>query len=198
MKVIAFLLLLSVCITKIHTQETWKLAKNKKGIKVYVSVVPSSDYYAFKAVMSVRATEIEIVKIFKDVNKYPEWFAFTASAKLINQITNDEQLFFMETDYPWPYSNECMNYHMEFVKIQGNKQKITITGTNKSTNCKKSLKKASGYILLEPDGGNTKISYYFHSEPSQNIPTWLINPMIHEMPYQTFISMRKKLNSLNH
>jgi len=131
------------------------------------------------------------------VNKYPEWFAFTASAKLINQITN-EQLFFMETDYPWPYSNECMNYHMEFVKIQDNKQKITITGTNKSMNCKKSLKKASGYFLLEPDGGNTKISYYFHSEPSQNIPTWLINPMIHEMPYQTFISMRKKLNSLNH
>jgi hypothetical protein len=31
MKAITFLLLLSVCITKIHTQETWELAKNKKG-----------------------------------------------------------------------------------------------------------------------------------------------------------------------
>ena len=48
MKVITFLLLLSVCITKIHTQETWELAKNKKGIKVYVSVIPNSDYYAVK------------------------------------------------------------------------------------------------------------------------------------------------------
>ena len=196
MKAIAFLLLLSLSITKTHAQKTWELAKNKKGIKVYVSVIPSSDYYAFKAVMSVRATEIEIVKILKDVNKYPDWFAFTASAKLMNQTTN-EHLFFMETDYPWPYSNECMNYHMEFVKIQDKKQKITITGTDKNVNCKKSLKKASGYILLEPDGGNTKISYFFHSEPSQNIPKWLINPMIHEMPYQTFISMRKKLDYLH-
>lgn len=197
MKAIVFLMLLLVSITNIYTQETWELTINKEGIKVYLSEIPDSDYYAFKAVMSVRATEIEIVKILKDVPKYPEWFAFTASAKLIHRTTN-EQLFFMETDYPWPYSNECMKYNMRFSKTESNKQKITITGTTENTHCKYSLKKASGYILLEPDIGHTKISYYFHSEPMQNIPPWLINPMIYKMPYQTFISLRKKLNSLNH
>lgn len=196
LKTMAVLLLVSVGIPTVQAQETWELAKDKKGIKVYVSEIPNSDYYAFKAIMSVKASETEIVKMLKEVDTYPEWFAFTASAKLIKQTTN-EQLFFMETDFPWPYSNECMNYQMEFVENQDNIQKITITESNKNTNCKRSLKKASGYILLEPDGENTKISYYFHSEPSQNIPTWLINPMIHEMPYQTFVSMRKKLNSLN-
>ncbi len=190
-------MLLSFGITTIHAQEKWELVKNKNGIKVYVTEITCSEYYAFKAVMLVRATNIEIVKILKDVNRYPEWFAFTVSAKLINQSTH-EQLFSMETDYPWPYSNECMNYHMEFAKIQNEKQKIMITGTNENINCKKALKKASGYILLEPDEGKTKMSYYFHSEPSQNIPTWLINPMIHKMPYQSFIAMRKILNSSNH
>mgnify|MGYP000379912974 CR=1 FL=1 len=197
MKTILFLIIISVSIPQIHQSETWELAKNKKGIKVYVSQIQNSAYYAFKAIMSVKATEAEILKILKEVNKYSEWFAFTASAKLISKKT-DEQDFFMKTDYPWPFSNECMHYNMKFVKTPNNKQKIIISGINKSTNCKYSLKKADGYILLEPNGAYTKISYYLHSEPSQNIPTWLINPNIHEMPYQTFVSLRNKLNALNH
>lgn len=195
MKVTVLLMLLSFGIFNSQLQEKWKLTKNDNGIKVYISKVPDSNYYAFKAIMFVKAEEIEIIQLLKDVNQYPEWFAYTSSTKLINR-KNDEQEFFMETDYPWPYSNECMNYKMQFLKPQDNKQKIVITELRKSTNCKHALKKANGYILLERGKENIKITYYFHSEPSQNIPAWLINPRIHEMPYQTFISMREKLNAL--
>ena len=76
----------------------------------------------FKAIMSVKATESEIIKVLKYVDGYPKWFAFTASTKLISRKTS-EQTFFMETDYPWPYSNEGMNYTMKFMKIKNNQQK---------------------------------------------------------------------------
>lgn len=185
---------LSVFITKIAAQNNLKLAKDKDGIKVFVCSVDASEYYAFKAVMSVKSTENEILQILKDVGHYPEWFAFTSSVKLISKNEKGYQ-FFMETDYPWPYSNECKNYTMNFEKKKDNKQEISIIGSEIETSCKYSLKKASGYILLESDGVNTKITYYFHSEPAQNIPTWLINPRIHEMPFQTFVSLRKKLTS---
>lgn len=197
MKALVILMLISIGISTFNTDKKWMLAKNKNGIKVYVSETSGSNYYMFKAIMSVRAPGTEVITILKDVSNYPEWFAFTASSKLIKQSEN-EQFFFMETDYPWPYSNECMNYNMKIVELPGEQQKIIITGRNNNTNCKYSLKKASGYILLEPDNGNTKITFYFHTEPAQNIPSWLINPMIHEMPYQTFISLRKKLNSANY
>ncbi len=175
-----------------YSQKSWQLVKDKEGIKVYVNEVSSSAYYAFKAVMSVRNSKVEIINVLKDVSNYPKWFAFTASAKLIDQTTS-ELRFSMETDYPWPYSNECMNYTMDFGKIEMESQKIVITGINGNTECKYSLKKGNGYILLEPDNGNTKITYCFHSEPSQGIPAWLINPEIHEMPFRTFVSLRKRL-----
>lgn len=194
MKTIVILILMVISTMNISAQEKWKLAKNKNGIRVYISKVPGSDYYAFKAIMSVKTTENDVVKILKNVNKYPDWFAFTASTKLISRGGN-KQLFFMETDYLWPYSNEGMNYSMKFVKSKEGQQKITIIGSNKDIKCKHSLKKASGYILLRQDEGYLEISYYFHSESSQNIPTWLINPMIHEMPYQTFTSLKKMLKA---
>jgi hypothetical protein len=192
MRLILLVLFVTMSITKSKAQEIWQLAKDKDGIKVYVSEVTNCDYYAFKAVMSVRTIESKIVEILKDANNYSDWFAFTASAKLISQ-TENEQIVFIETDYPWPFSNECMNYKMVFEKLQNDKLKISIVGINSTVKCDYSLKKANGYILLEPEIGNIKITYYFHSEPSQKIRPWLINSRIHEMPYQTFKGLIKKL-----
>lgn len=192
MKTFILVFLAIISIERLNAQQVWKLAKDEDGIKVFVSQVSNSEYYAFKAIMTVQKTEAEIIAILKDVKKYPEWFAFTASTRLISQSEN-EQSFFMETDYPWPFSNECMNYQMVLEKLQGNGMKVSINGTNTHVQCEYSLKKASGYMLLEPENGTIKMTYYFHSEASQNIPPWLINPRIHEMPYQTFKALRKKL-----
>ena len=194
MKFILLGLLMTIVMAKPKAQEKWQIAKDKDGIKVYVSEVANSDYYAFKAIMSVNTIESKIVEILKDANKYSDWFAFTASAKLMSQ-TENEQMVFIETDYPWPFANECMNYKMVFEKMQGNKLKVSIIGMNSAVKCDFALKKAGGYILLEPENDKIKITYYFHSEPSQRIRSWLINPRIHEMPFQTLKELRKKLNT---
>lgn len=80
---------------------------------------------------------------------------------------------------------------MKFDDKRDNKRTISIKGNKSVKNCKYELKEAYGYILLEAEERNTKITYYFHSEPYQKIPAWLINSKIHEMPYQTFVALRK-------
>lgn len=190
MKYTLILIMLLTCLGKSFCQDNWKLAKNDQGIKVYVGEIINSEFFAFKAVMSVKSTEQQILKILKDVNMYNKWFAFTESVKLIKQSDN-HQLFEMETYYPWPFANECMKYSMDFERTENESLKIVITGSRENVNCKYSLKKASGYILLESENGGTKITYYFHSEPSQKIPTTLINSMIYKMPFRTFISLKK-------
>jgi hypothetical protein len=192
MKYLLIVVFIVIEISHSSGQQTWKLAKKDQGIEVFVGAVPNSEYFAFKAIMSLKTTENEILKILKDVHKYPEWFAYTASTKLLKQLEN-EQYFLMETDYPWPFSNECMNYTMTFQRNENKSIKINIKGTKDEGNCKYWLKKASGYLLLEPNNEEIKITYYFHSEPSQNISTRLINPLIYRMPNQTFIALKKKL-----
>lgn len=181
------------CSVQLLAQENWQLVKAKKGIEVYVAEMVDSDYYAFKAMMWLDVTQQEIVHQLRKVSVYPEWFAYTARARLISQ-NNEQQSFFMETDYPWPFSNECMNYKMSFEERGGEQLKIVIEGLNDYVDCKYRFKKASGYILLETVGKRVKITYYFHCEPEQYIPTWLINPNIHEMPYRTFVGLRSQLS----
>jgi len=175
-----------------YGQQKWKLAKSDQGIEVFTTEVTGSKYVAFKAMMSIKTTEYEILKILKDINKYPEWLAYTASVSDIQQTERD-QSFVMETDYPWPYSNECMKYSMSFQRDDNQGMKVNISGTHGHVICKYTIKKAGGYILLEPDQDKIKITYYFHSEPSQNISAMLLNSMIHKMPFQTFTTLKKKL-----
>ncbi|RIW13413.1 hypothetical protein D0X99_16720 [Algoriphagus lacus] len=191
---VKFSIVLALFFASIHesfAQETWGLVKDEQGIQVFVAKVANSDFKAFKAVMSVKTTEDRVLEILKDVNKYPDWFAYTKSVKLIKQSENEQQ-FSMETDYPWPYYNECSNYSMVFQKSGTGTHRINIVGSDEKASCKYSLKKANGYILLEPDKGDLRITYYFHSEPSQNIPAGLINPMIYRMPFETFIDLKKR------
>lgn len=175
-----------------YGQQKWKLAKRDQGIEIFTTEVMNSNYVAFKATMSIKTTEQEVLKILKDLHKYPEWLAYTASVSEIQQ-TGLDQRFVMETDYPWPYSNECMKYSMSFQRNDNNGLKVNISGTQGRVGCKYSIKKAEGYILLEPDQDHIRITYYFHSEPSQNIPAFLLNSSIHKMPYQTFLTLKKKL-----
>lgn len=192
MKYTLLLIFLFAFVSKTLSQENWNLAKNEQGIKVYVGEISNSEYHAFKAVMTIKSTVKQILNILKDVNKYNEWFAFTESVKLIKQ-TDNYQLFEMESDYPWPFANECMKYTMVFQSMENENLKINIIGNRDNLACNNSLKKASGYILLEPVNNDIKITYYFHSEPSQKIPVKLINSIIYKMPFRTFLALKKKL-----
>lgn len=192
MKALAIFICLIVSSTPPSIAEDWELVKDKAGIKVYVTKLPNSAYYAFKAEMKVKSSVSEINDILREVELYPEWFAFSKKVQLIRQSKQTQQ-FYMETDYPWPYANECMEYAMEFHQTD-NRLLVTIDGKKRPLDCKHSLKKASGYILLEVAEEQTTITFYFHSEPSQNIPPWLINPMIDTMPYQTFTALRNRLD----
>ncbi|NBP70654.1 MAG: hypothetical protein EBU52_18190 [Cytophagia bacterium] len=55
------------------------------------------------------------------------------------------------------------------------------------------MQKADGYLLLKPLAGKTEITYAFHSEPGDNIPTWLANNSIAELPFITLQGLREML-----
>jgi hypothetical protein len=55
------------------------------------------------------------------------------------------------------------------------------------------MKKAEGYVLLKSSGHNTEIIYVFHSDPGDNIPSWLANSSIANLPFETLSGLRKIL-----
>jgi len=173
-------------------QSSWELDKNQDSIKVYTKVEKGSEFKAFKAVALFNASTDEITKIIKNVDRYSEWYGYTKTAQLLKQ-EKDVQYNYVETIFPWPFRNRDMIYRMSINGANREKIEISIIGIPDYAPDKKGvvrMKKAEGYILLEPIGNKTEVTYVFHCEPGKNVPPWLANNSIAELPYQTLVGLR--------
>jgi hypothetical protein len=177
------------------SQNKWEIDNNKDGIKVYTRVEKGSDFKTFKAIIEVDNTIDEIIKILKNVSEYTNWYGYTKTSKLL-KAEKEAQYNYVETIFPWPYSNRDMVYKMSIEKDSSGAVKVLLKGLPNYIPKKKGIvrmKKAEGYILLQPNNKKTQITYVFHSEPGKNIPAWLANNSIANLPFKTFSGLRKTL-----
>ena len=180
-------------------QTSWEIDKNRDGIAVYTMTEKDSDFKSFKAVVLVDASKDEIIKLLKDVDSYTKWYGYTRTSKLIEQ-EKDVQYNYVETIFPWPYSNRDMVYRMSVDTLNPAATKIFLKGIPDYIPEKKGIvrmQKAEGYILLKPLDETTEITYVFHSEPGASVPIWLANNSIAELPFKTLLGLREILQKKN-
>jgi hypothetical protein len=176
----------------VFSQASWEVDKNKDGIVVYTRAEKNSSFKSFKAVATIDASTDEIINILKNVDSYTKWYGYTKTSKLIKQ-ENGVQYNYVETIFPWPFANRDMVYRMSINSLPSGVVEISLNGLPDYIPEKKGItrmKKAEGYLLLKPLNGKTEITYEFHSEPGDNIPTWLANNSIAELPFKTLLGLR--------
>lgn len=169
------------------SQATWKLAKKNNNISVYIRDEPGSLYKSFKAVSVVFCSPHKIFAVLDDVNSYQEWFAFTQSVRLVKHSQNIKYVY-METGFPWPFSNEDMVYRISSTKKKDGTIKLTLDGDPDfipSLDGILRMHDAKGYISLRPEKDRTIITYVMHTELRGGIPPSLANRYIHKLPFQT-------------
>lgn len=175
------------------SQDSWELEQDSDGIKIYTRLEVNSPYKSFKAVTVTNASGKAVIEILKDINGYATWFAFTEKVKLL-ESNSDEKYVYMETKFPWPFNNEDMIYKMTFASEENSITKVTLQGLPSyipPVAGVTRMKGASGYISLRPIGDKTEITYYMHSELGGDIPAWMANKYIHNLPYQTLSKLRE-------
>lgn len=143
--------------------------------------------------MMVAASTEELLKILKNADDFTSWYGFTKTSKLLKQ-ERGVQYNYVETIFPWPYSNRDMVYRMSIDTSIPRAIKITLKGIPDYIQDKKGIvrmEKAEGYILLKPMEDKTEVIYVFHSEPGDNVPSWLANNSMAELPFKTLSGLRK-------
>ncbi len=193
-----FLWLFSSCILlsfRAYPQALWEIDKDKDGIIVYTRLEGNSEFKSFKAITRVDASQVEIIKLLKDAGNYKKWYGYTRTSMLLKE-EKDVQYNYVETIFPWPYSNRDMVYRMSIDTSNPSEPKLFLKGLPDYIPEKKGIvrmKKAEGYIELRSVDNQTEVTYVFHSEPNKNIPAWLANKSIAELPFKTLQGLREIL-----
>jgi len=179
------------------SQDLWELKKDSDGIKVFTRFESSSPYLSFKAVTLTNANSKTIAEVLKNIGGYADWFAYTEKIELLENAPQEKYVY-METQFPWPFKNGDMIYRMTFATEGNAITKVSLQGVPgylPPVAGVTRMKEANGYILLKPVGAKTEITYYMHTDVGGEIPVWMANSNIDNLPYLTLSKLKNIVNT---
>ncbi len=180
----------------ITAQDSWELKKDRNDIKIYTRKYPNSKFKEYKAQMTVN-TSIEIVKgIILDADKLKDWNYKTSKSNVIKKIDDDNYIFYLFNDMPWPVLNRD---HVSDVVVTYPTDKsvlITITPNNdvlSENDAVVRITNFKGFWLLEETNTGILITNQLFGDPEGGVPSWIVNSQLVKSPYTSFNNLKKLL-----
>lgn len=185
------LLLFSVLSTTLLAGDSsWKLEKDKEGIKIFNRSLEGSKLKEYKGETTINASVNQLVALFKDINKHDKIFykCKKGSVKLQKKVSDNEFYTYMVIEVPWPATNRDVVTKYVFNKPETNGA-VTIE-LNAEKNMIPEVKglvrvpSMKGYWKFIPlPNGQTKVIHQAYSSPGGNVPEALANNASVDAPY---------------
>ncbi len=182
-------------------QDSWHLAKDKNGIRVYTRHVDGTKIKEYKAVASVDAPPEKLLPLITTAANYKQWMSGLKEAKTIRWEGDSVYYTWSRLAIPWPFHDRDEVTHSVIVKdslhgIYTIKSTI-VKGIVPEKEGLVRMTKGHGHWLLQklPDG-KTKVEFQFLADPAGNLPASIVNLFIVDSPYKTLLSLKKLAESL--
>lgn len=182
-----------------NRQDTWKLEKDKNGIRVYSRHLQGSKLKEVKVNCDLNATLSQLVAFVSDIDHYKDAVYRVAEAYVVKRVSDREFYFYNETDISWPASNRDLVMHMIFQMDHPNRT-LHIRGTNVPGMVpqKKGVVRIphwrSLWTIREIAENKLHVEYVFSVDPGGELPIWLINALVAVGPYHSFSNMEELLS----
>lgn len=192
-----FIILLLAFSLRVAAQDNWRPVVSDERVTVFTTLLPGKKYLSFKAVAIVRASPQALRSVLDDVESYEHWFAYCKTARRLKSTGNERHVY-METDFPWPFSNEDMVYQVSVRERANGSIKYWLTGKPSYAPIVKGvarMRASHGYIVLKPEDDYTEVTYVMHTEPGGNIPVWLANQNVQSLPSKTLRNLIERVEN---
>ncbi|WP_299875985.1 START domain-containing protein [uncultured Cocleimonas sp.] len=177
-------------------QDNWYLEKEEDNIQVFVAETKGSPLKSFRGVVTVNSSLNSVLSVIADASSYPRWLHNCKSAKTIKRIGETEIYNHIVTNMPWPVIDR--DSVVQSIKTENKTtNQVTIKFVAKPAMIEKLPKtvritKMNGLWELTPlDDGKLKILYQMSVDPGGNIPKWLVNSLVVDIPFNTLNNLRR-------
>ena len=181
----------------------WQLVKDSNDIKVYTREVEGSDFLEFRGETVVEGTVSALVAILYDTQNCPAWLHECSFGMTLEEVSFEENYIFEIYDLTFPVSDRGVILHSKlFWNDDGASLKTyevqTFCDDSTSGRCQKvksfdviPIKHSRGvYTFNALDTNSTEVIWQQHVEPGGTIPTWLVNTMVVDLPFETLLTLQ--------
>ena len=196
LSILLSLIMVSATAEVANTTNTWRLNKEEKGIQVYLRNTKNSAVMSFKGTMTVKSRLSTVLAVIGDVSSFPRWLYLCRSAVTLSSSDETRLINYIVLDMPWPLldrdslivASPSQNKSTRRIEIKMHaepKYVLKVSGRVR-------IETMYGRWLLTPVGsGEVNIIYEMTADPGGNIPKWLVNSMIADLPFYTLLNLRE-------
>jgi len=190
MKYIVFLLLLFlVPASGLQAQKTWKLTRDREGIRVYQS--GSSGFRDLRVECTLPGTYERFLNVLTDLESYSRWVYGNKEARLLRQAAPRDYIYYAETALPWPLANRDVVMQARITRDPQDRflklEEHSIDGILAEQPGKIRVRRSAiSWLVTRPAPGQLQIVYEFSADPGGTIPAWVANLFADKGPYESF------------
>lgn len=179
--------------------QSWSLSKDKKGVKVYTRPSSTSNLKDAKAVVTINATVQDAIDLLNNFSGYPSWMHECSEGKLLKRVSETEYYVYNVTNAPFPVSDRDLIVHTTATQAADGTVTLNMVGDADYIAEKRGIVRIpnfKGYWKIAPKGEKQiEVTYEFASDPGGSIPAWLANQTSTDLPLNTLINMKNKLEN---
>lgn len=184
---------------------TEQLDKNTIHVELFKN--NKTSLRAFKVSTHIKAPLDRILAVMLDNHSCFKWFHGCKYSNLIERVNFNEQYHYQVIDIPFPFKDRDIIFHTIMDQDPVTKQ-VTINIFSTPDYCKKMIselckkinhsrlvrvKKSVGVYQLKPNKSGTDITWIQYTDPSGNLPAWLVNQFVKDTPYWTMVKLTNQV-----
>jgi hypothetical protein len=197
MKTVLFILS-TLCFLKSVNSQDWELKKNKNGIKIFTRALDSTKINEYKAVLLTRTSAEKALKVITDGDNLWKWNHKTSESKLIKKLSDNEYIFWMKNDLPWPIKNRDNISYVKIEKVPKGYWIDILPGPSNSVPKQDDTIRVTnfkGYWSIIEKGEQVQITHQLYGDPEGSLPPWLLNSVLTSAPFHSFSDLKELLEN---
>lgn len=178
--------------------QAWELKKDANNIKVYTRELDSTKINEYKVVLISDASPEKVMKVILDGDNLWRWNHKTSESKIVRKVSEDEFIFWMKNDLPWPIRNRDIVSSIKVTHLNENTVRIDLapdeTNAIPENPCCIRVTNFKGYWLIRPlENHKVEITQQLYGDPNGSLPAWVLNSILTTVPYHTFLNLKDQL-----
>lgn len=186
-----------VCAIFCCTQaQAWQLEIEEPNLKVWTQGESNSDFKSFKGIVLIKAPINKVMAFIKDTPNMVNWYHNTIEARRLQKIGEKTWLSYSVTQAPWPVTDRDSVTIVEQQDLAKG-YRLTMQAAPDSYPLQANrirIPKLDGFWLIEKlDTNLTKVTLQISAEPGGEIPSWLANSLVIDMPYYSLSELKTQI-----
>ncbi|WP_051640713.1 START domain-containing protein [Thiomicrorhabdus sp. Milos-T2] len=168
-------------------------------VQVWTQAVPNSKFKAFKGQVVVNQPLEKTYAVIHDTQNIPKWYHNTPIAKNIKTINKNQSLTYSVTKTPWPVTDRDSVTLVTNKPLKNGGLLIELKAMPNAyprQEDKIRIPRLEGFWKLIPKNEKqTEVTFQISAEPGGEIPSWLANAMVIDMPFYTLTNLKNRLEN---